>query len=106
AGPTRPVASVAVFASLEPSSKKVEEIRLAFSHYKGDFPGRATRTESCMSNKCVDEISIMDACKVLSQELQPVSNYVASSWYRKRIQVRMFKDLVQQCRDAVVLRFR
>lgn len=101
-----PLVSLAVFLELEPASKRVRELRLWFNHLRDNIPERTKQTTATFRNAVLDERTIARACQVLSAELRPSSDFRASSEYRRRAAVKLFKEQLAHCAEMIVKRSR
>ena len=96
-----PLVSLAVFLELDSASKKINEVRLWFNHLRGDFPERARHAETALENEIIDESTVDDASQALSAELRPLSDFKASSQYRRKVAIVLFKDQIAHCSEMI-----
>lgn len=99
-----PLVSSAMFLELELTSKKVKESRIWFNHLRDSIPERAEQTAAALRSQPLGERMIARACEVLSAELRPTSDFKASSEYRRRAAVKLFKEQLTHCAEMITKR--
>lgn len=99
------VALVSVATYLRMEDGKVAEARVALNRVKGKVPGRATRTESFLRGKELNDGVLEEASEVLASELQLTSDFRASAEYRLRVGKVLFKRLLNYCKSMIVERW-
>lgn len=88
--------------TLDLSEGKVTEVRLAFGGVAAT-PVRALRTEATLLGQDLSEASIAAACKVLAEELTPISDVRASKDYRSAGACNLLRRALVELRDGVDL---
>jgi len=59
--------------------------RVAVSHFDGDRPGRAYSVEYYLRGKPLNVDTVKKAAEMLSESINPSSDVLASSWYRRDV---------------------
>jgi len=101
-----PLVSSAMFLELELPSRRVKELRLWFNHLRDSIPEKAEQTAAAVGGELLSESVVTKASGMLSAELRPSSDFKASSEYRRRVAVRLFKDQLAHCAEMIVRRSR
>lgn len=78
------VSVLSITALLRTSGQRVEEARIAFGAM-GPVPLRAKAAENALQGKALVAASVQDACRVCTQDLQPMTDALASEWYRREV---------------------
>lgn len=101
-----PLVSSAMFLQLELPSRRVKELRLWFNHLCDSVPEKVEQTAAAVRGELLSESVVTKASSVLSAELRPSSDFKASSEYRRRVAVRLFKEQLAHCAEMIVRRSR
>lgn len=91
---TWPMAIIGIGARLQENGL-VEDIKIALGS-AGPIPLRAYKTEEYLKGKRLNEETILEATKVLDQEVNPFSDVHASKEYRKHLIKTLFKRSIYQ----------
>ncbi len=78
-----PLISAAV--RLEQNEKKGWICRIATSHRRGEIPGRIHEAESIIERAGPSDETIARAAEAVMSTIDPASDLMAPSWYRKRV---------------------
>lgn len=87
-----PLISVAV------SSEGDDGVRVAVSHKDGSTPGRVATVEKFLSGHVLSEEVVEKASRLMMDSINPESDVLASSWYRRRIAGVLLKRVLQNLR--------
>ena len=91
--------NMAVYLRME--GGKVIDVRLALNRVRGKVPERASKTESFLKGKGVNDEVLNEACEVLASELQLTPDFRASAEYRVEVEKALLKRLLNYCRRRV-----
>ena len=76
----------------------VKDARLALGNV-GPHPARAVLAEQALVGTSLDEESIDRAAELAVQECEPLSDSLASSWYRRTMAPRIIRRVLMQLVD-------
>ncbi len=93
------LASMAVYLRME--AGRVADIRLALNRVKGKVPERATKTESFLKGKELNDGVLDEAREILASELRLTSDFRASAEYRVEVQKALLRRLLNYCRRRI-----
>jgi CO/xanthine dehydrogenase FAD-binding subunit len=74
--------------------------RIATSHQRGEIPGRIHEAETIIQQQGPGDEAINNAAKAVESTIDPVSDLMAPSWYRKRVAAVLVKRLLLKLRDG------
>ncbi|MEM0349949.1 MAG: FAD binding domain-containing protein [Candidatus Caldarchaeum sp.] len=84
-----PLISVAV------SRSENEDVRVAVSHKDGSTPGRVAAVEKFLSKHGLSSEAVEKASQLMTDSINPETDVLASSWYRRRAAGVLLKRLLQ-----------
>ncbi|BAJ51565.1 carbon monoxide dehydrogenase medium subunit [Candidatus Caldarchaeum subterraneum] len=87
-----PLISIAV------SRDGADGVRVAVSHKDGSTPGRVAAVEKFLSMHGLSEEVVEKASRLMMDSINPESDVLASSWYRRRAAGVLLKRLLQNLR--------
>ncbi len=94
------IVGVAVALSADSAKRKCEEVRIALGAV-GPVPLRAKKAESRLRGQKLDKISIAEASRIASEEVQPISDVRASAGYRREMVRIITERALHQARGAL-----
>lgn len=94
--------SSAVYLKLDKTTKRAEEVRIAFNRVGGKIPERAKHTEEKLRSKILNPQLIDDAIASLRSELQLRSDFRVSGEYRSDVACVLFKRALDRCVERLV----
>lgn len=94
--------SSAVYLKLDKTTKRAEEVRIAFNRVGGKIPELAKHTEEKLRSKILNPQLIDDAIASLRSELQLRSDFRVSGEYRSDVACVLFKRTLDRCVERLV----
>ena len=88
------VSMMSIAVRLPPIGGRVQNARIAFGAM-GPTPLRAKAAEAALEGQSLSDNTIEAAARVITQDLQPQDDPIASSWYRREVAAVHFKRLIQ-----------
>lgn len=70
--------------------------RVATSHRRGDVPGRVYEAEDIIQSKGLDETTILEAAKIVKSTVEPSTDLMAPSWFRRHVAAVLVKRLLRK----------